>query len=270
MPEVESARQSPRQASRGTADGPADQPRDATPVSESASTPTKDDLLGKLARFLVETDGIAPTVDEAVAQALTAVPCDWAVVAVTRQGAGRAPRFYTASDRALLEVVTEIAIAAPSSPGRLALAEGGVVHVPDLAAESRFGSYPQQMVARTPARSVLASGLQLRHEVLGVMTLYSAQTDTFDVEARARAALLADYTAIAIEGAMVEQRADNLEAALGNSRVIGTAIGVLVERHRITPAQAFDMLRYASQHANRKLAVVAEELVRTGAMPTHP
>jgi hypothetical protein len=268
MPEVGRTQPSPRRTSKLLAKGPQDQPREAPPVGASDSTPTGQELLGTLARSLVETDGIAPTVDEAVAHALTSVPCDWAVVAVTYHGAERPPRFYTASDRQLLEVVTEIAVAAPSSPGRLALAEGGVVHVPDLATEPRFGSYPEQMVARTPVRSVLASALQLRHEVLGVMTLYSAQADTFDVEARARAALVADYTAIAVEGALVEERADNLEAALSNSRVIGTAIGVLVERHRITPAEAFERLRAASQNANRKLAVVAEELVRTGAMPT--
>ncbi|WP_374969231.1 ANTAR domain-containing protein [Terrabacter sp. BE26] len=270
MPEVESAKQSPIQASTVIAASQSGQPGGTSPVGAPQGSPTKEELLGRLARFLVETDGIAPTVDEAVAHALTAVPCDWAVVAVTHHGAERAPRFYTASDRQLLEVVTEIAVAAPSSPGRLALMEGGVVHVPDLAAESRFGSYPQQMVTRTPVRSVLSSALQLRQEVLGVMTLYSAEADTFDAEARARASLVADYTAIAVEGAMVEERADNLEAALGNSRAIGTAIGVLVERHRITPAQAFEMLRSASQHTNRKLAVVAEELVRTGVLPTEP
>ncbi|GAA2032459.1 hypothetical protein GCM10009740_23190 [Terrabacter terrae] len=270
MPEVESAKHSPRQASKLVAPGARDQPGDTPSIRASGGTRSKEELLGRLARFLVETDGMAPTVDEAVAHALTAVPCDWAVVAVTHHGAGRAPRFYTASDRQLLEVVTEIAVAAPTSPGRLALTAGGVVHVPDLAAESRFGSYPQQMVARTPIRSVLASALHVRQELLGVMTLYNAKADTFDVDARARAALVADYTAIAIEGAMVEERADNLEAALANSRVIGTAIGVLVERHRITPAQAFEMLRSASQNANRKLAVVAEELVRTGALPTEP
>jgi GAF domain-containing protein len=230
----------------------------------------QDGVLGRLARFLVETDGVAPTVDEAVAHALTAVPCDWAVGAVTYPAAGRSPRFYTASDAQLLELVTEIATAAPSSPGRLALAEGHVVQVPDLALEARFGSYPQDMVARTPIRSVLALPLQLKDEVLGVMTLYSAEAGAFDAEAQARAGLLADFTAIAIEGALVEERADNLQAALGSSRVIGTAIGVLVERHRLPPAQAFEMLRSASQDTNRKLAVVAVELVRTGALPIRP
>ena len=64
-----------------------------------------------------------------------------------------------------------------------------------------------------------------------------------------------------------ERRAENLHAALSSRETIGEAIGILMERERITATQAFDILRRASQHLNIKLRQVAEDLVETGVEP---
>jgi GAF domain-containing protein len=225
-------------------------------------------VLHQVARALAESDGVGPTVDEVVAHALLLVPCDWAVAAVTQQVGDRPPRFYATSDPELLDLVASIAMAAPSSPGREALTERTVVHVPDLGDEPRFGSYPGEMLARTPIRSVLSLVLQLSDEVLGVLTLYGSRPHAFDESAVARARQLADYAAIAIDAGLVHDHAGNLQAALRSSRVIGMAMGVLLERHRLSPEQAFERLRALSQDSNRKLADIAEELTRTGEVPS--
>jgi hypothetical protein len=44
-------------------------------------------------------------------------------------------------------------------------------------------------------------------------------------------------------------------------------MGILMERERITPDQAFDVLRRASQHLNVKLREVAQNLIDTGEDP---
>jgi AmiR/NasT family two-component response regulator len=49
--------------------------------------------------------------------------------------------------------------------------------------------------------------------------------------------------------------------------VIGQAQGILIERERITADEAFDILRRASQHLNRRLREVARDLVDTGETP---
>jgi AmiR/NasT family two-component response regulator len=41
-----------------------------------------------------------------------------------------------------------------------------------------------------------------------------------------------------------------------------------MERHKIKEDEAFTLLTHASQRTNAKLRDVAEELVRTGALPT--
>ena len=60
---------------------------------------------------------------------------------------------------------------------------------------------------------------------------------------------------------------EHLRRALVTRTVIGEAIGILMERRRITADEAFDELKSASQRTNVKLAQVAEDLAATGEWP---
>jgi DNA-binding response OmpR family regulator len=64
-----------------------------------------------------------------------------------------------------------------------------------------------------------------------------------------------------------EDKAANLERALASNRQIGTAMGVLMARLKLTEEQAFDLLRETSQHRHRKLRDIAEEVALTGEIP---
>jgi AmiR/NasT family two-component response regulator len=55
----------------------------------------------------------------------------------------------------------------------------------------------------------------------------------------------------------------NLQAALTTRTVIGQAQGVLMARQEINEAEAFDVLRRASQRTNRKLRDIAADIVRS-------
>jgi AmiR/NasT family two-component response regulator len=57
-----------------------------------------------------------------------------------------------------------------------------------------------------------------------------------------------------------------MRQALGNRDVIGQAKGILMERHRLTPNQAFALLSERSQQVNRKLVDVARRLAETGTL----
>lgn len=63
-----------------------------------------------------------------------------------------------------------------------------------------------------------------------------------------------------------EMRAEHLTHALLHSRTIGAAIGVLMAMEKITEAEAFDRLREASMAQNRKLYVLAQEVVDGGTL----
>jgi AmiR/NasT family two-component response regulator len=55
--------------------------------------------------------------------------------------------------------------------------------------------------------------------------------------------------------------------ALSTREVIGQAEGILIERERITPEQAFTVLRTASQNLNIRLRDIAQHIVDTGEVP---
>ena len=78
----------------------------------------------------------------------------------------------------------------------------------------------------------------------------------------ARGLLLASVAGFACSSACSredeERRAENLHAALVTRELIGHARGILIERKSINAAQAFHVLRPASQHLNVKLRGVAE------------
>ena len=64
--------------------------------------------------------------------------------------------------------------------------------------------------------------------------------------------------------AAVTAHAEHLQRALVSSRQIGMAMGILMERHRLTQEQAFERLRDLSQRRNVKLRDVADQIIYTG------
>lgn len=247
-------------------------PADARALTVSAPAEPRledvlDESLAHLARRLVETEGVTPTLADVLDRAVVAVPCGWAAAAVMDEIRDRPARLSASTDEPLAAVIARIAADAGTSPGIVAFTAGELVHAPDLIREGRFGSYPARLVEETPIRSVLSLPLCLRGETLGVLTLYAADADAFDAGAVQRAKELADLAAVAVDASITHERAGNLEQALGNSRTIGLAIGVLVERHRLTPEQAFQQLSDVSQKANRKLADLARDLAESGEFP---
>ena len=105
---------------------------------------------------------------------------------------------------------------------------------------------------------------------IGALNLYARYPSAFGVVDRAKAAILASMAGLALSIAQShedeERRAAELQTAL-SSRDDGAAMGILMERERITAEQAFDVLRRASQHLNVKLREVAQNLIETGEYP---
>ena len=82
--------------------------------------------------------------------------------------------------------------------------------------------------------------------------------------AAANAAAFADLQA---ERALLTRR---LEDALHSRAVIDQAVGILMERERLGPEEAFQMLRSASQTLNVKLRVIAAEILASAVGPGAP
>jgi GAF domain-containing protein len=140
-----------------------------------------------------------------------------------------------------------------------AINESGIVEVNNLAAhESQWPGF----VPRAAALGLRAQmGLRLyvdNEGTLGGLNLYSTGSDVIDPDVREAAELFATHAALEMGHV---RREENLNSALGTRKVIGQAIGIVMERYELDEDRAFKYLAQVSQHSNVKLRDVAAELV---------
>jgi ANTAR domain/GAF domain len=148
-----------------------------------------------------------------------------------------------------------------------AVMEDTVYGCGDLAAEPRWPEFGRRVSAELGIHSMLAYRLALdTDEAIGSLNLYSDRRHAFDDEALAVGMLLATHGALAVSAASNRERAHQLQRALETSRDIGVAIGILMQQHKLTRSQAFDLLRIASQNINRKVHDIAVEVADTGVL----
>jgi GAF domain-containing protein len=144
-----------------------------------------------------------------------------------------------------------------------------VFYAEDLSVDLRWPTFAP-LATEAGIRSVLAVPLSADAQ-LGAVNLYARLPIAFGVIDRAKAAILASLASLALSVAHShedeERRAANFQAALSTREIIGEALGILMEREKISSDQAFDVLRKASQHLNIKLREVAQKLVETGEAP---
>jgi GAF domain-containing protein len=117
-------------------------------------------------------------------------------------------------------------------------------------------------------QSVLAVPLVANSHPLGALNLYSKSAGGYDDTAEETAVLFSEQAAVACANAEVYWRTytltEHLREALESRDVIGQAKGILMARRNCTPDDAFEALRKASQHHNKKLRDIAEQVVYLG------
>lgn len=134
------------------------------------------------------------------------------------------------------------------------------VRVADMTVEDRWPEFACRAAA-LGVMSMLCFQLYVERDDLGALNLYSRTPGSFDDESEHVGLLFASHAAIAFADA---EKVRNLTIAVHRRDLIGQAKGILMERFKITPDQAFSILVSVSQRTNRKLFDVAEELTVTG------
>ncbi|MBQ1098256.1 GAF and ANTAR domain-containing protein [Streptomyces sp. b94] len=94
-------------------------------------------------------------------------------------------------------------------------------------------------------------------EDFGALNLYARRHGTFTEDIETAGWMLASHAAVALASA---RTIDQLEHAMETRHAIGEAMGILMERHRMSEDDAFSVLRRVSQHHNIKLRDVAQRL----------
>lgn len=100
------------------------------------------------------------------------------------------------------------------------------------------------------------------------LTVFTTDPVALDSGAEDIGFILAAHASLAAralgERVRLERLSEQLERALMSRDVIGQAKGILMERLKITPDAAFDMLKRSSQLLNIKLREVARTITETG------
>jgi GAF domain-containing protein len=140
-----------------------------------------------------------------------------------------------------------------------AIQMSGIVEVNNLLAhQSRWPRFVPPAVAMG-LRAQMGLPLYVDDKTLGGLNLYSTESDRIDPRLREAAELFATHAALAMGHV---RREENLNAALHTRKVIGQAIGIVMERYELDEHRAFQYLTQVSQHSNVKLRDVAVELVQ--------
>jgi ANTAR domain-containing protein len=147
-----------------------------------------------------------------------------------------------------------------------ALGAAHVVSVPRIRHEQRWPRYVPEVV-RLGLRSQLAVKLDLDgNGTLSGINLYSTISDDIEPEAESIAELFAIHAATTL-GSVIQ--IDQLNQAMHTRKVIGQAVGILMERYDIPEDNAFTFLIRASQSDNIKVRDIAQELVDKINGPKH-
>jgi GAF domain-containing protein len=149
---------------------------------------------------------------------------------------------------------------------------GELTEIGDTRTDSRWPDYLPRAVEHG-ALSSLSVPLTVEEDeqVTGALNIYAREPHAFDEDSRSAATGFGSYAAVAAGNLHAYRsaldRADHLQTALETRGVIDQAKGILMQRHKLTPDQAFQLLVRASMKTNRKLRAVADDLVHTGELP---
>jgi AmiR/NasT family two-component response regulator len=193
----------------------------------------------------------------AVALAVRSIPaCDYAGVSVLSQ------------DEEITSAVVTDEIVLRCDDAQRELNEGPCVDggwdgpdrlIADTTAEGKWPAFAAR-AAEFGVGSVLATRIDSGRTV-ACLNLYAKHPNAFDIDSRSVASAFAAHASLALAS---DQLAQHLRIAVESRQAIGQAVGILMERHKLDPDGAFDLLVRASQRGSVKLRDVAARVVEAG------
>jgi GAF domain-containing protein len=219
----------------------------------------------RLARELCSYGDRAATAEVIAERGVQTLPCGYS--AVVRCASGGRVTFEAVTASSLLSIVERVANQTGEGPSLDAFRDKTTVLMDDVFEETRWPLYRAEIRAHTAIRSALALYLDFVGEALGVLAFYDDRPGWFTDERIHVAEVFADHATIALAKAADHDQARQTRAALASNRVIGNAVGILMATYRVDQQQGFDLLRQVSNHTNRRLVSIAEEVTLTGALP---
>ena len=211
--------------------------------------------IAEAARTLNQSRGLDETLQTIVEVACNSVPGFDQVGIATLQKDGHIETRALVGD--LVLQLDKVQYGLREGPCSAALQGTESISMSNLRHEQRWPRYVPQALAEG-VRSQLAVKLYLDKGTLGSINFYSTIADEVSPDAEALAQLFAAHAAIALGHA---QERHGLNEGMQTRKVIGQAIGILMERYKMNEDRAFAFLVRSSSHNNIKLRAIAQGLV---------
>jgi len=218
--------------------------------------------LASLGEVALLHDDIDTALQQICAIAVRAVPN--AVGASLTSLSASGPTAVASSDP-WAEELDELQYGEHEGPCLDAARTGLVFRVRDIAGETRWPAYMPRALD-LGVRSMVSLPTTSESKTIGALNLYSREVDAFSAEAVSIGQIVAGHASLASQVASTlfrhRELAMQLQEALRSRAVIEQAKGVLMATTPGTDADAaFAMLVDASRRENRKLRVIAAEIV---------
>lgn len=217
--------------------------------------------LTKIAGLLVSQEKLEAILELVVSLTSRTVPAaDGVSVTLARDG-----RYWTAVHaNEVTRRVDSWQYATSEGPCLEAAKHGTTFFVPDLATDDRWRAF-SAMAIEEGMHGVLSIPFRPMGEPIGTLNIYSMRAEAFTESDVETASMFAEQAAIVIANsvayATVEQRNGQLREAVESRELIGQAKGVLMEREKCSSEEAFQILKQVSQRTNRKLRLVAQDVL---------
>jgi len=213
------------------------------------------------ARVLQQFDDPDATLVAIVGAAVRLIPgCDEGSVSVVL---GRRKVTSLAPSGLLPQVVDAIQEETQQGPCTDAAYEQHTVRVSDMANEPRWPLFTARAL-EAGAASMLSFQLYVEGDNLGALNLFSRTAGSFTDHSEHVGLMVASHAAIAYAAAL---KLAKMCQTVETRQFIGQAQGILMERHKITGDQSFELMRKGSQDSNLKLREIADGLILSGELP---
>jgi transcriptional regulator with GAF, ATPase, and Fis domain len=221
--------------------------------------------LATMARDLLAQPTVEETVERIVAHAVDLVDgCEAAGVLVVRDGVvhtlAATHALARESDRAQGELGEGPCLNAT-------LDEEQVFRIADMAAAG--DRWPRYAPAACELGIGSAMGFLLftDEENLGALNLYASRSHAFGTRTEHVGWLLAAHASVAFASSRTDAQ---LREAIGTRQDVGEAVGIIMERHKLTEEQAYELLRSQSRARKVKLRVLARAVLAEGGLGGRP
>jgi GAF domain-containing protein len=221
------------------------------------------ETFARLALELHDADGVEETIEAVVQFALQALNCSYAGIALTAKGAQA--QVAAVTDPVVADVY-DLQLSSSVGPLVTVLRERTTVLIRDTTTDDRWPEWAAK-VAALGVRSVLDVPLLTGSDVtrtVGALGLYSQTPDAFGDDDEAIAHILARHAAVAVASARHDE---TMTTAVDARKLVGQAMGILMERFDVDSDRAFAILQRYSQDNNIKLRDVAQQLIDTRKLP---